>query len=107
MEFHPQKCQVITISNKHSKIKAQYNIHNVELEHTDAAKYLGITIDSTLKWSEHINNTCRKANNTLAFLRRHLSSCPPTIKEKCFKTYVRPIIEYGSSVWDPHIKKRY
>ena len=28
--------------------------------------------------------------------------CPSTIKAQCYKTLVRPILEYASPVWDPH-----
>ena len=105
MHFHPDKCQVLKITNKLNKGEGTYTIHNTLLKETPAAKYLGITIDSKLKWNVHVDSTYNKANNTLAFLRRHLTSCPPAIKERCFKTYVRPILEYGSSVWDPYLKK--
>ena len=43
-----------------------------------------------------------KANRTLGFLRRNLYSCPPDVKEAAYKGLVRPVLEYGSSVWDPH-----
>ena len=42
------------------------------------------------------------ANRTLGFLRRTLFSCPQNVKEAAYKGMVRPILEYGSSVWDPH-----
>ena len=29
-------------------------------------------------------------------------SCPSHIKVKCFNTLVRPVLEYGCCVWDPH-----
>ena len=29
-------------------------------------------------------------------------SCPPDVKEAAYKGLVRPVLEYGSSVWDPH-----
>ena len=45
---------------------------------------------------------CTKANRTLEFLRRNLFSCPKDVKEAAYKTLVRPILEYGSTVWDPH-----
>ena len=45
---------------------------------------------------------CSKANRTLGFLRRNLFSCPQDVKEAAYKTLVRPILEYGSTVWDPH-----
>ena len=38
----------------------------------------------------------------LGFLRRTLFSCPQNVKEAAYKSMVRPIFEYGSSVWDPH-----
>ena len=38
----------------------------------------------------------------LGFLRRNLFSCPQDVKEAAYKSLMRPIIEYGSSVWDPH-----
>ena len=105
MQFHPQKCQVLKITNKRNKINSTYKIHNTPLTETDSAKYLGITIDNKLTWKDHHTNTVRKANNTLAFIRRNLTNCPPHIKEQCYTTLVRPILEYGSAVWDPHHQK--
>ena len=45
-----------------------------------------------------------KANRTLGFLRRILYSCPPDVKEAAYKGLVRPVLEYGSSVWDPYTR---
>ena len=45
---------------------------------------------------------CSKANRTLGFLRRNLFSCPQDVKEAAYKSMVPPILEYGSTVWDPH-----
>ena len=36
------------------------------------------------------------------FLYRNLRQCPAHIKAICYKSMVRPILEYASSVWDPH-----
>ena len=55
-----------------------------------------------LKWNTHIINICTKANRTLGFLRRNLFSCPQNVKEAAYKGMVHPILEYGSSVWDPY-----
>ena len=45
---------------------------------------------------------CTKASRTLGFLRQNLFSCPQDVKEAAYKSLVRPILGYGSSVWDPH-----
>ena len=52
-------------------------------------------------WNTHVSNICTKANRTLGFLRRNLSACPQDVKESAYKGLVRPVLEYGSSVWDP------
>ena len=54
-----------------------------------------------MKWNTHVSNICTKANRTLGFLRRNLAACPLDVKESTYKGLVRPILEYGSSVWDP------
>jgi hypothetical protein len=43
-----------------------------------------------------------ESNNTTAFLRRNLSSCPVNIRTKCYTTFVRPQLQYASSVWATH-----
>ena len=56
-----------------------------------------------LKWDTHVSNICTKANRTLAFLRRNLVACPRDVKESAYKGLIRPILEYGSSIWDPKV----
>ena len=53
-----------------------------------------------MRWYTHVSNVCTKANRTLGFLRRNLHSCPQEVKEAAYKGLVRPVLEYGSSVWD-------
>ena len=105
MEFHPAKCQLLKISRKKNKIYHDYKIHNQTLKETKCAKYLGVMIDNELRWKEHIKMVQQKANNTIAFLRRNIpTKCPQKVKEQCFKTLVKPILEYGCCVWDPHLR---
>ena len=102
MQFHPEKCEVITISNRRSPIKYGYSIHGHHLQHVNNAKYLGVTINKSLSWNTHVDNVTKKANQTLAFLRRNIGMCSQDYKEQAYKTFVRPTLEYASTVWDPH-----
>ena len=95
MSFNPDKCEVIHITNKRNPLRSTYSIHDTPLRPTDSAKYLGATITSNLSWKTHIENNTNKANSTLSFLRRNISSCPPSVKETAYKNYVRPIVEYA------------
>ena len=105
MRFQPVKCNMMQLTNKRiNKIEASYTLEGTVLENVDSIKYLGVTITNDLKWNTHINNICTKANRTFGFLRRNLFSCPQHVKEAAYKGLVRPVLEYGSSVWDPHTK---
>ena len=68
----------------------------------DNIKYLGVTISKYLTWTTHVSNACTKANRTLGFLRRNLSTCPQDVKETAYKGLARSVLEYASPVWDPH-----
>ena len=83
------------------KIHASYTLEGIDLGNVERIKYLGVTITSDLRWNTHVCNVCTKANRTLEFLRRNLYSCPREVKEAAYKGLVRPVLDYGSSVWDP------
>ena len=100
--FNPTKCEVIRITKKRNPIQSTYQIHGHDLTVTKAGKYLGITISNNLSWNAHVNATVKKANNSLAFLRRNLARCPKDVKAQSYQTMVRPILEYASTSWDPY-----
>ena len=100
MRFQSVKCNM----EKRKRIKtihASYTLEGTDLKNVESIKYLGVTITSDLRWNTHVSNVCTKANRTLGFLRRDLYSCPQEVKEAAYKGMVRPVLDYGSSVWDP------
>ena len=104
MRFQPVKCNMMQLTRKRiKKIPASYTLEGTNLENAESIKYLGVTIISDLRWNTHVSNVCTKANRTLGFLRRNLYSCPQEVKEAAYKGLVRPILDYGSSVWDPQV----
>ena len=87
--------------NRIKKIHGSYTLERTDPENVENIKYLGVTITSDSRWNTHVSNGCTKANRTLGFQRRNLYSCPQEVKEAAYKGLVRPILDYGSSVWDP------
>ena len=83
-------------------MKAEYKLHGHIIANVSSAKYVGVTTTEDLKWDTHIWNICNKANRTIGFLRRNLSIGAFAIKQQTYFTLVRPLIEYASTVWDPH-----
>ena len=52
-----------------------------------------------LKWTNHINDISRKANQTLGFLKRNIWVHNRDLTSTAYKTLVRPQLEYASTVW--------
>jgi len=86
----------------HHKKEPTYSIHGHQLANVKTGKYLGITFVSDLSWKAHVDARTKSANSSLAFLRRNLSSCPKAIKIQCYKSLVRPVLDYAAASWDPH-----
>jgi hypothetical protein len=81
MSFNPDKCEVLRIINKRNKIMANYYIHGQQLQIVDNAKYICLTISKNLSWNNHVNNITKKANSTLAFLRRKFATSETAHRE--------------------------
>ena len=50
----------------------------------------------TVSFNDNVDITAKKATTSLNFLKRNYHICPSTVKEKCYKSLVRPIMEYAS-----------
>ena len=101
MEFNSDKCEVLRITRKRNPVIFPYKLHKKELNVTNAAKYLGVTISKDLNWTPHINNITGKAKNTLRFVKRNIKTSNKKVKEMAYNTYVRPQLEYCTTIWSP------
>ena len=118
MLFNISKCEHLTISNKHAPLNSTYKIDNCIINKVKSAKYLGITVAHNLSWKEHITKITSKANSThgflspvkptqhMVFLQHNLRQCSTNIKSLAILQYVRPILEYASVFWSPHIQSQ-
>ena len=72
MAFHPDKCSAIRISRSRNPISMDYSLKGHTLDKEDYTKYLGVELQSSLSWNLHIDQTVKKANSMIGFLRRYL-----------------------------------
>ena len=78
-----------------------FHISSESLIYNKTTSDLGITIDRDLKFQEHINSITHKANVRANLIHRCFVSKNVKNLIRAFKTYVRPLLEYNSSVWSP------
>ena len=56
------------------------------LELQDSTKYLGVDLQSSLPWKNHIDRISKKANSMLGFLKRNLRFCKEDTKANAYFT---------------------
>ena len=76
------------------------NVDGHIVQRVNVFKLLGVTVDSNLKWENHVHSICSKASSRLYFLlllrRSSVSKCDLL---HFYETYIRPILEYACPVW--------
>ena len=130
MEFHPQKCSTLSVTRSRFPLRYPHKLKGHTLEVQDTTKYLGVDLQSTLSWKNHIDRITKKSNSMLGFLRRNLKSTSVETSFFSFSIYclalafehyqqvyivhsgtnayiimVRPNLEYCASVWNPSQKE--
>ena len=95
------KCETITISK--TTESHPIRIGGTYLKETTVVKDLGIHITSTLEWREHITKIKNKALQKCYQILRSFSSKNVWILLRAYLTFVRPLLEYGSPIWSPHL----
>lgn len=71
-------------------------IDHQKIEVVSTFKYLGVTIDQELRFSEHLENSWRSANSKLYILNKVRDNIPVYAALTLFKTMVLPFLEYGN-----------
>ena len=54
MKFNIEKCMILTVTLKKHPLFSEYYLHNHKLTTVTKAKYLSVTLDSTLSFYRHI-----------------------------------------------------
>ncbi len=74
-------------------------MNGVVVENVKSFKYLGVTIDASLKWDSHVNNICRKVCNSLGVLRRIKPFVPQKSLITIYNTMILPHFDYAITIW--------
>lgn len=102
MSLNTEKCKLMTFSRKKSNSSFNYMLDNSLVSQVSSYKYLGVHFSCNLSWSTHIQKITAKASRTLGYLKRNLHGTPATTRKLAYQTFVRPQLEYASSIWSPH-----
>jgi hypothetical protein len=95
------KCSVLYLGKNNPNLP--HTVNNVQLSIAPSPiRDLGIWIKNDLSFDEHISTICRSANGAIFSVLRALKCHDHLVLLRAFTTYVRPLLEFSSSVFNPH-----
>ncbi|WQF90359.1 Putative reverse transcriptase domain, ribonuclease H domain, ribonuclease H-like superfamily [Colletotrichum destructivum] len=102
--FAPEKFQLTHFTRAKTRINTDSPLQSQwgEIEPKTTCKYLGLTMDSTLKWKPHINETERKVTNIITALSSPGSSTWGVRTREMriiYKGVAIPQMMYACSLW--------
>ncbi|XP_053380289.1 uncharacterized protein LOC128548821 [Mercenaria mercenaria] len=97
--FNPNKTEVVFFTLG-SEVKPSLYFDNVHLDYVDSHKHLGVTFRSDGKWHDHINNILSSASKILGSMRALKFKLKRNTLNQIYISYMRPVLEYASIVWD-------
>ena len=107
MEFHPQKCKVLSVSHLPPPTVDNfiYTLNNVNLDYVEVEKDLGVDITPRLNWNSQCDRLCTKANQQLGIVKRNAYFVSDPMKRRAlYISLVRSQFEHCSIVWRPTSK---
>jgi hypothetical protein len=99
LQIATEKCCVCTIANRSQNLtRGVCGINNLEFANVNSIRDLGVTIESNLKFDQHIDVIVHKAISRAYLIPKASNSRDRSLMVKAYCTYVRPMLEYCSPV---------
>ena len=102
MKANPDKCNFIINTDNLTKL----SIGESEIISSKSVKLLGVHIDNRLKFDQHINLICKKANQKLHALARVSSYMDISKKKVLFNAFFFPQFSYCPLTWMCHSREQ-
>ena len=83
-----QKCDETDIS-----------LNGQSIKHTDTFKYLGVVLDDTLSFNDHVDYVRTKVSKILGMFSRIRPSLTLEAANRLYKAMVLPVLDYCDAVW--------
>ena len=95
------KCMLIHSSSSRKRNLPPLDLHLLgsRIEQVSSFKFLGVIINNTLTWSDHINYIAQKVSHSICFLRRLSWFLPRSLLVLFLKSYILPVFDYCDLVW--------
>ena len=108
MTFNVAKCKVLHIGKDNPLFEYEMmdtNANSHKLKTVESEKDLGVYIQNNLKFDQHISHSVNRANKLVGLIKHAFSFLNEETLLVLYKTLIRPILDYGNTLWFPTLKK--
>lgn len=102
LKLNDNKTEAIMFTKKRTSPSKTLTINGFSIPWLDKVKYLGVTFDTKLNWTAHLEILRMKgitALNALSPVLNRKTKLSPSTKLRIYSTLVRPCITYAAPVW--------
>ncbi|CAL8110505.1 unnamed protein product [Orchesella dallaii] len=92
-------CKPNDYKSKNAVISEKVRIYGQEVEVVETFKYLGLIIDSTLRFKSHSNHVENKLGSAIGRMRSYKRLIPKSKIKIFVSAFCMSIVEYGINVW--------
>ena len=97
--LNTEKTSALLISNRFNSTNLSVWLDDQNLSFVENHKFLGITIDSKLKFDGHIKMLCSKLSKSIGIMFKLKDLVPQSVVLKIYYSLVYPYLIYGNLVW--------
>ena len=99
IEYLKNKEYALHSSRKVTGSTLELSVDGRQVEQVCSFKFLGVTINDILTWSDHINTVCAKVSDNLNLLHRLTWFLPQPLLFLFLTSYILPLFDYCDVVW--------
>ena len=104
LSLNIKKTNYILFGNKSgsNRTAPRILIDNNQIERVYQTKFLGVIINQSLNWSDHINTIKQKVTKNLGIILKIRKHLPDTVLRSLYFSLIHPYYEYCNIVWAIH-----
>ena len=84
---------------RHKCDETDISLNGQSIKHTDTFKYLGVVLDDTLTFNDHVDYVRMKVSKILGMFSRIRPSLTLEAANRLYKAMVLPVLDYCDAVW--------
>ena len=101
LSLNVKKTKYIVFHHKghNTNVRLSLSINNTPIERVKTFRFLGLVLNETLTWSDHILDTANKISKTLGIMSRLKNTLPGKVLKLIYTSLILPRLHYCNLAW--------